>query len=89
MGTLELRFLRDKQQREVDFVVIRYRKRWLLVEVKSGRDSLSPSLNYFQDQLKAPHGFQVVLDRDYVAADSFTRHISTVVPARTLFSQLL
>ena len=30
MGTFELRYLRDKQQREVDFVVIRDRKRLLL-----------------------------------------------------------
>jgi len=89
MGTFELRYLRDKQQREVDFVVIRDRKPWFLVEVKSGRDNLSPALKHFQDQIKAPHAFQVVLDREFIAADCFARHEPTVVPARTLLSQLL
>jgi uncharacterized protein len=89
LGSFELRYLRDKQQREVDFVVIRDRKPWFLVEVKAGRDNLSTSLRYYQDQLKAPHAFQVVLDREYVAADCFARHVPTVVPARTLLSQLL
>ena len=89
LGSFELRYLRDKQQREVDFVVIRDRKPWFLVEVKAGSDSLSPALTYYQDQINAPHAFQVVVDREYVAADCFSRHEPTVVPARTLLSQLL
>ena len=89
LGAFELRYLRDKQQREVDFVVIRDRKPWFLVEVKAGRDSLSPALKHYQDQIKAPHAFQVVLDRDFVAADCFAQHQPVVVPARTLLSQLL
>ncbi len=89
LGAFELRYLRDKQQREVDFVVIRDRKPWFLVEVKASQDSLSPTLKYYQDQIKAPHAFQVVLDREFVAADCFARHEPTVVPARTLLSQLL
>lgn len=89
LGTFELRYLRDKQQREVDFVVIRDRKPWFLAEVKAGRDHLSPALKHYQDQIKAPHAFQVVLDRDFVAADCFARNEPTVVPARTLLSQLL
>ncbi len=89
LGAFELRYLRDKQQREVDFVVIRDRKPWFLVEVKARSDSLSPALGYYQNQIKAPHAFQVVLDREYVAADCFERREPTVVPARTLLSQLL
>jgi predicted AAA+ superfamily ATPase len=89
LGTFELRYLRDKMQREIDFVVIRDRKPWFLVEVKSGNDRLSPALAHYQDQIKAPHAFQVVLDRDFVAADCFSRHEPTIVPARTLLSQLL
>jgi predicted AAA+ superfamily ATPase len=50
LGVFELRYLRDKGQREVDFVVIRDGKPWFLVEAKSGADSLSPSLQYFQRQ---------------------------------------
>ena len=89
LGRFELRYLRDKQQHEVDFVVIRDRKPWFLVEVKASSDKLSPALRYFQDQTRAPHAFQVVLDADYVAADCFAMRAPTVVPAKTLLSQLL
>jgi predicted AAA+ superfamily ATPase len=33
-GDFELRYVRDKQKREVDFLVVRDRKPWFLVEVK-------------------------------------------------------
>jgi len=88
-GTFELRYLRDKQQREVDFVVIRDGSPWFLVEVKHGDDRLSPALSHFQDQIRAPHAFQVVIDRPFVNVDPFTHRTPVIVPARTLLSQLL
>ena len=89
LDQFELRYLRDKQQREVDFVVIRDQKPWFLVEVKHTNDRLSPALGYYQKQLQAPHAFQLVIDREFVAADPFSRHEPTIVPARTLLGQLL
>ena len=59
-----LGYLRDKEKREVDFVVVRDGELpWFLVEVKSGEAPLSPSLKYFQDQIGAPFAFQVELGR--------------------------
>lgn len=87
-GQFELRYLRDKAMREVDFLVVRDGKPWFLVEAKTSDSVLSPSLRHFQDQLGAPHAFQVVRDLDFVAADPFTRSTPTVVPARTLLSML-
>lgn len=89
LGTFELRYLRDKMKREVDFVVIRDRRPWFLVEVKQSDTALAPALRYFQEQLDAPHAFQVVLDEPFVSADPFARRGPVVVPARTLLSQLL
>lgn len=88
-GDFELRYLRDKQKREVDFLVVRDRKPWFLVEVKQKDTTLSPSLAYFQSQTKAPHAFQVVLDLPYEAADCFQVKHPVVVPAKTFLSQLL
>lgn len=88
-GDFELRYLRDKQKREVDFLVVRDRKPWFLVEVKLKDATLSPSLAYFQSQTKAPHAFQVVLDLPYEAADCFQVKHPVVVPAKTFLSQLL
>lgn len=88
LGEFELRYLRDKDKREVDFVVVRDRKPWFLVEIKNRDEALSPSLGHFQKQTGAPHAFQVGMDMPYVEADPFDREDPVVVPARTLFSQL-
>ena len=90
LGVFELGYLRDKEQREVDFVVVRDGKPWFLAEVKHRDDSLSPALKRFQEQLRTPFAFQVVLEADYVDADCFAQPGGPlIVPARTLLSQLL
>ena len=88
-GDFELRYLRDKQKREVDFLVVRDRKPWFLVEVKIKETSLSPSLAYFQGQTKAEHAFEVVMNLAHQEADCFRVPRPVPVPARTLLSQLL
>jgi predicted AAA+ superfamily ATPase len=90
LGRFELGYLRDKEKREVDFLVTNGGKAWFLVEVKQSDQKISKSLEYFQHQLEAPLAFQVVLDMDYVDADCFARPRGpVVVPARTFLSQLL
>jgi predicted AAA+ superfamily ATPase len=89
LGNFELRYLRDKLKREVDFLVVRDRKPWMLVEVKTSDTRLSDSLRYFQTATKAKHAFQAVFELSHVQADCFTRTDAAVVPARTLLSQLL
>ena len=88
LGTFELAYLRTKQRQEVDFVVVRDRKPWCLVEVKNGATELSPSLAFFQQRTGAPYAFQVELDAPYVPVDCFKHHgLPLRVPARTFLSQ--
>jgi hypothetical protein len=90
LGTFQLCYLRDKNQREIDFVVIQNNKPWFLVEVKNADNTLSPSLKYYQEQTRAPFAFQVVVEADYIEKDCFTVHDrAVIVPARTFLSQLL
>jgi len=90
LGKFDLGYLRDKEKREVDFLVARDGKPWFLVEVKQRDETISSSLKYFQQQLSAPFAFQVVLDANHVDADCFARAGDPiVVPARTFLSQLL
>jgi predicted AAA+ superfamily ATPase len=90
LGDFQLGYLRDKGKREVDFVVIRDRKPWFLVEVKKADAEISPSLKHFQDQTRAPLAFHVILDAPYVSANCFARPRGPLaVPARTFLSQLL
>ncbi len=89
-GDYKLHFLRDKDQREVDFLVVKNKKPWFLVEVKtSGDRSISKSLYHFQEQTGAPHAFQISFDLPYVDRDCFQEKGPIIVPARTLLSQLI
>lgn len=90
LGAFELGYLRDKEKQEVDFLVARDGKPWFLAEVKHRDESISESLEYYQEQVKAPFAFQVVIEADYVDADCFAKPRGpVVVPAKTLLSQLL
>ena len=90
LGDFQLGYLRDKEKREVDFLVVRDGRPWFLVEVKHADESMSPSLKRFQDQLGAPFAFQVTVDSDYVDRDCFAAPgRPLIVPARTFLSQLL
>ncbi len=59
-GTYKLHYLRTKDGQEVDFVIADRQKIYLLVEVKTGEESLSPTLAYFQERTKAPLAIQVI-----------------------------
>ncbi len=58
---MELRFLRDTDKREVDFVVLKNNKPLFAVECKTGEKSISPHLFYFQKRTQIPHFYQVHL----------------------------
>jgi len=88
LGDFELRYLRDKEKREVDFAVVRDGRPWFLVEVKLSDTSLHPHLAHFQRQTGAEHAFQAVADLDWVGTDCFGRSDPCVVPVRALLSQL-
>ena len=89
LGRFELRYLRDKLKREVDFVIIRDGEPWVLIEVKATRQTLSPHLFHFQKQTGARHAFQAVLDLPHEPIDCFAHTTPVVVPLRTLLSQLV
>ena len=89
-GEYQLYFLRDKDQREVDFLVTKDNQPWFLVEAKYSKTQiLSSQLKYFQQQTQAAHAFQVVYDLPYVNSDCFQYHDPTIVPAKTFLAQLV
>ncbi len=89
LGDYDLRYVRDKQKREVDFVVIRDEDPWMLIEVKNSDRKVSPALRYFQEATGAPHAMQVVMDLPYVDADCLAYTRPVVVSARAFLSQLV
>ena len=89
LGDFELRYVRDKEKREVDFLVVRDGEPWFLVEAKNSDTELSQSLVHFHEQLRCEHAFQVVVKADYVDTDVFSYKRPVVAPFRSLFSQLI
>ena len=64
-GNIDLHFLRDRMGREVDFIVLKDRKPWLLVEVKLSETSVDSNLQYFCSRLNVP-GIQVIHRQNYI-----------------------
>lgn len=63
---MELRYLRDTDQREIDFVVLKNKKPLLAVECKTGERQLAKSIRYFKERTSIPVFYQVHLgDKDY------------------------
>jgi len=80
---MELRFLRDTDQREVDFVVLKNRKPMFAVECKSGDRGVSPAIRYFAERTSIPRFFQVHLGDRH-----FETGAVTVIPFRTFCREL-
>ena len=58
---IELFYLRDKQGREVDFLIAVDKKPWFAVEAKLKLEEKNNSLKYFRRKLSIPYSYQVVL----------------------------
>ncbi|MFC1806947.1 ATP-binding protein [Candidatus Omnitrophota bacterium] len=89
-GDYGLWFLRDKEKREVDFLVSKDNKPWIIVEAKaSSKGTISRNLMYFQKKISVKHAFQVAFDMPYIAKDCFKHSEPIIVPAQTFLSQLV
>ncbi len=64
-GEFELRFVRDKEKREVDFLVTKDEKPWMLVECKSNSTTPSQNLIHFNSLLKPKFAIQLVTKNNY------------------------
>ena len=58
---MELRYIRDTDKREVDFVVLRDSKPEFAVECKTGERNASPACRYFRERTSIPRFYQVHL----------------------------
>ncbi|MFH1771821.1 MAG: ATP-binding protein [Candidatus Omnitrophota bacterium] len=72
----QLHYLRDREQREVDFLVSVDKKPWFCVEVKSVFKKVPASLRYFGSRLKVPFVFEVIKEENIDFIKENTRIIS-------------
>jgi hypothetical protein len=81
--SMELRYLRDTDKREVDFVVLKDRKPIFAVESKSGEKAIGPALRYFAERTPIPRFYQTHLGERH-----FSTGKVTVVPFVRLCEEL-
>ena len=83
---MTLCYLRDKNKREVDFVVLKNRRPLFAVESKTGDRDVSKHISYFASRTEIPAFFQVHQGvKDYEVRDSRTR----VLPFTTFAAEVL
>jgi uncharacterized protein len=71
---MELRFLRDHNRREIDFIVLKNGEPQFAVECKTGDQNVSKHISYFSTRTDIPYFYQVHLgNRDYEIAEMRTR----------------
>ena len=80
---MELRFIRDTDRREVDFVVIRDKCPLFAVECKAGEKSPSPAIAYFRERTPIDDFYQVHLGQ----RDRLSNGVR-IVPFRTFCKTL-
>lgn len=88
-GEFELFYVRDKQKREVDFLVTANKKPYLLVEAKSGASEITPALRHFTDILKPSFSIQVVRSLGKEKSRSLSNPKIEVLDARRFLSRLV
>ena len=73
---MDLQYIRDRDGREIDFVVLKDKKPLFAVECKLSEQSLSKNIHYFKQRTTLPEFYQVYLekkDKDYGRADVYGR----------------
>ncbi|MDH3227533.1 MAG: DUF4143 domain-containing protein [Thermoleophilia bacterium] len=80
-----LHHLRDRDGREVDFLVTLDRRPWLAVEAKLTSNRVDPAVIYFRDRLEIPWAYQVTLEGERDFVEEGVR----VLPARRFLAALV
>jgi hypothetical protein len=86
-GSFSLHFIKNKEQQEVDFLIAKERKPFLLVEAKLSDMEASPALKKFQRALNIP-AIQVIEESDGYRVFSHEGQSILVAPAYQWLSQL-
>lgn len=80
---MELRFLRDTDRREIDFVVLKDNIPLFAVECKTGEKNINPSIFYFKERTVIPRFYQV-----HTGRDDYINNGVRVLPVQALCKEL-
>lgn len=61
---IELRYIKDVDGHEIDFILLRNKRPWIAIEVKSSEQDLSSGLTYLLKKIAIPFVYQIHLKSD-------------------------
>lgn len=79
-GDFQLCYVRDREKREVDFLITERRKPFALIEAKLTASDIDPSLRYFTERLKPKYSIQIVRTPERFTS-AFMSHGILLTPA--------
>ena len=88
-GNFELFYIKDKEKREVDFLITNDGIPFALIEVKSNEREVSKSLKYYTTLLKPQYSFQIVLNAKLERKDTTIKPSIHIVEASRFLSSLV
>jgi len=84
-GDFKLHYVRDREKREVDFLITESNKPYALIEAKLAASDIDPNLRYFAERLKPRYTVQVVRSHRSVQGPKQISGI-LVIPAHSFCS---
>lgn len=89
MGKFGLHFVRDRDGREVDFLITKKGTPWILLECKLSNQTLAAALHHHSQQLRPDYTLQIVWEAPFTPASIEPSPLPQVVSGRTFLSQLI
>ena len=89
LGYFELRYLKNKEKHEIDFLLLRDKKVFLAIEAKYADDSPSPSWGKFMNYLDCPYGIQLVMKPNVYRIQEYSNYKILIMSASDFLKYLI
>jgi len=63
---LELRYIKDIDGHEIDFLLLRNKLPWIAIEVKNSEQGISTGFKYLLNKIRIPYAYQIHLKSELV-----------------------
>ncbi|EKD72474.1 MAG: hypothetical protein ACD_45C00666G0002 [uncultured bacterium] len=89
VGDFELRYLKNKEKQEIDFLILRDKKVFLAIEAKYADEQPSPSWGKLMPQLNCFYGVQVVMKHNVYKIYEYQNYKILVISAANFLQYLI
>jgi len=88
LGNFELAYIRDRENKEVDFVIIKEKKPAMLIESRFRDENISKNLLHFQEKIGIPIAIQVVHKKEIMKKTKKNNLVQYIISAENFLNTL-